>query len=295
MRRRLVGSPNRCAPALALAVVVLAAAGCATRGNTELLEAELRRQEDQLYAIQAQLSETESQLRTARQETELLRTQLAETNRPAPLPEETGRLARVSGVKINKLFSGGLDRDGRPGDEQVAILLTPHEDDGTGVKLPGHVELELIDLARPDGSRTVGEWRFDGSQTREHWHSGLAEGFLFRVPVAETPPNGELMVQARMVTPDGREFTTTQAVRVQPSMAGQPAPDHPPTRLVTPPEPDSERPRTASRTGIEPSSGVVIAPAPVAPSADEGTWQPRRVRLSKPTWTLESPDTGDTK
>ena len=114
---------------------VLFLSGCAARGQMESLEAEIRQSQDSLYRAEAKSSELQSQLAQARQETELLRSQVTSTGNGTSLPEQTGNLVRLSGVKINTLLSGGKDRDGQPGDDILVTLITPIDEQGDLVKI----------------------------------------------------------------------------------------------------------------------------------------------------------------
>ncbi len=130
-RRWLVPSPWM----VGLWAVVGLWGGCASRRQFEVLEAELRRHEDAMRAAATKTVQLERELVQARQETELLRSRLAATDSGAPLPEQTGHLVRLSGVKINTLLSGGKDRDGQPGDDVLVALISPHDQQGDLVKI----------------------------------------------------------------------------------------------------------------------------------------------------------------
>ncbi len=109
---------------------VLLWGGCSSRGQMELLEAEIRQHQDALRQAEAKASDLENQLSVARNETELLRTEMARSSSGAPLPEQTGAIARLAGVKINTLLSGGKDRDGQPGDDVLvrwSLRMTSRE------------------------------------------------------------------------------------------------------------------------------------------------------------------------
>ncbi|HEV7998923.1 MAG TPA: hypothetical protein VGP63_03515, partial [Planctomycetaceae bacterium] len=54
------------------------AAGCASRGQLDVLESRLRQQDDTITQLQNQVSTTQSQLQAARRESDELRTQVAD-------------------------------------------------------------------------------------------------------------------------------------------------------------------------------------------------------------------------
>ncbi len=204
--------------------VVLLWSGCASRGQLELLEAEVRQHKDSLYRAEAKTTSLESQLAQARRESELIRSQVASNGGQAPLPEQTGNLVRLAGVKINTLLSGGKDRDGQPGDDLLVTLISPHDEQGDLVKIAGEVEIEAYDMTRPGDDKRVGHWTFTPEQAAKAWHSGfVGAGLQFELPWQQTPANKELLVHARLKTTDGRQFDTNSPLRVVPPASAAPA------------------------------------------------------------------------
>ena len=61
---------------------------------------------------------SQSQLQAARRESADLRTQLADGTRTARV-EQVSALGQVEAIELNRFLTGGLDRDGVPGDETV--------------------------------------------------------------------------------------------------------------------------------------------------------------------------------
>jgi hypothetical protein len=210
-------------------LAILCAAGCATRGNVDLLESQLRRQEDSIYALERQLESAESELASARHETVALQQQMASEGRLAQLPEDSRALHRATGMRFEKLLTGGLDRDGKPGHDLLAVALAPHDGQDEVVELQGAIQIEVLDLNRPEGDRRLGLWSFDLEQTPAHWRNGfLGSGYVFRLPWQRVPASRELLLHARMKTVDGREFSASHTVQIEPPgtaapVAGDPA------------------------------------------------------------------------
>ncbi len=247
---------------------LLVLCGCASRGNVELLESELRQQEDRYYALTHELRAVRSELEIARQETELLRTRQVNHSGTALLPEQTRSLVRMSELSINKLFTGGLDRDGQPGDEAFAVLLNPLDSDGEVIKLPGQVDIVLLDLEQNQDGLPIGRWSFTAEQTREKWHAGLSQGFLFRLPWQQTPAGSELILHARFETADGRQFKASHPLEITPPNRST----EPKTQVALPPAPPIELPEQAAvvpevkpvpeRTAFEPAFDLAPTPIP---------------------------------
>ncbi len=203
---------------------VLLWTGCASRGQLELLEAEVRQHKDSLYRAETKTNELESQLALARREAELIRSQVAASGGQVPLPEQSGNLVRLAGVKINTLLSGGKDRDGQPGDDLLVALISPHDEQGDLVKIAGEIEIEAYDMTRPGDDKRVGRWTFNPEQAAKAWHSGfVGAGLQFELPWQEVPANKELLVHARLKTTDGRQFDTNSPLKIVPRTNAAPA------------------------------------------------------------------------
>jgi outer membrane murein-binding lipoprotein Lpp len=232
-----------------LGTLVLAA-GCASTGQLEILESRLRRQEDAANQLQTQLSESQNQLQAARREATDLRTQLADGKRTARV-EQVSALGQVEAISLNKYLTGGLDRDGVPGDEMFSAVVVPADADGNLVKAPGSVVLTVLDLSKPEAQQRVGHWEFGPKDSESLWHSGfLGSGYIVRVPWQTLPQSPTLLVHARLKTIDGRQFDTSQSIRITPPSATAQAATQP----AAPP----------SQTMPEPSAAPQPPPAPPA-------------------------------
>ena len=217
--------PPAAAGPTAAAALLCAAAGCAGSGNAAAVRGDLLRTQDDLARTEAELRTVRADLAAAVRTADRLRDDLAAGGAVvAELPERARALGRVESVTVSKLLTGGLDRDGEPGDELLAVNLAPADADGAAVKAPGSVTLELLDLSADGPGRTVGSWAFDAAQAADRWRDTLVgAGYRFRLPLDPGAGGGEnLQLHARFETPDGRRFDATHPVRVRRS-AGPPA------------------------------------------------------------------------
>jgi hypothetical protein len=189
--------------------------GCANRRNSDLLESRLRMQEDSLREMESKVASARSELAAARMESDQLRNALASQGKKPLLSEQAQTLYSATEIQIDKLRSGGLDNDGRPGDDMVTAAILPRDRDGELVKLAGTIELELFDLAKPNDRQRVGKWTFDANQSSEHWHRGfLGSGYFFKLPWQQAPENSQLVLRATLTAPDGRRFDASETIRV---------------------------------------------------------------------------------
>ncbi|MBX3442107.1 MAG: hypothetical protein KF774_06850 [Planctomyces sp.] len=232
-------------------VCLLAASGCALPGclarrNIELLEANLRQQQDLTRDVERQLMLAQRDLDAARRETDQLRNRLAQTGLEAAA-EHTEPLARVTGILFHTMMTGGRDTDGLPGDDVLTAVLAPHDADGDLVKLAGSLEIELLDLARSGESQRIGAWKYSAKEARELWHSGfIASGYQLNLPLEQAPTNGAVLLHGRLTTSDGRQFDTSLPVNLQTGTA--PAGLAPP-RSARPLETSRRAPRSDSPGG----------------------------------------------
>jgi hypothetical protein len=203
------------------ALYALWLAGCASRGNIDILESELRHEERLREELADQLGRSREELKVARSDADSLRTQLAERRQVALSPDQAEVFYRAEAIKFNMLLTSGQERDGLPGDDALSVLVTPVDSHGDLVKLAGEVELDLFDMTLPSDRQRLGHWTFPMDEVREHWHKGfLSAGYLFQVDWKAVPVSPELTLHARMTVADGRQFDATTQVKVTPPGSG---------------------------------------------------------------------------
>ena len=193
------------------AAALLCASGCALGGATERLEARLRVQEDKLLQASARLEAAEREAADARRTIAAMQ---AESKLPPPTGETPTQLAFAS------LLTGGVDEDGRPGDEAVRAVIQPLTDEGSPVRAAGTLEVELLDVAAAPEHRVRGRWSFEGEALREQWDAGLfASGYTLELAPDEGPLPDDALLIARFRTPDGRQVEATRSVTLRPDAA----------------------------------------------------------------------------
>lgn len=197
-----------------VALPVLVLAGCSLRGDVEMLESELRRQEQVQDQLTAELRTTRDDLKIAQSDSDGLRARLSQRGKVSLASEQAEVLYRADGIKFNMLLTSGANRDSRPGDDGVSVLILPVDAQGDLVKLVGAIEIELLELARDD-EKQIGRWQFTVDEVREHWHRGfLSAGYLFQLDWQSIPKTSELTLHAKLTAPDGRKFDATTQLKV---------------------------------------------------------------------------------
>lgn len=248
--------------AMGLSLAAFASGGCVSRGNVEALEARLRQTQDDLRRSEKQLTRAQTDLDLARKETDLLQKQVAQTEqlKGSLIPEQTQALARIAGLSINKLMSGGKDRDGDRLDDAMQVIVSPLDGDGDLVKIAGQMEIEAYDMARTGDDKRIGRWVFDSSEARKNWHSGfLSSGYQFQLPWQQPPSGKNVLVHARLTTSDGRQFDTDQTLVVNVDPSGLP-PGRSNLQLGAPAEPLRLQPPPQMQQVVEQTKAEVAQP-----------------------------------
>lgn len=198
-----------------LPVAVIAASGCASRGNVDLLEARLRDQEDQLRSLHTQVERTNSELTAARRLNETLKQKIVQPAGHETTLELSELHFQVSGLKINSLLTGGFSRDGQPGDDQITLVFAPIDRRDQPIQVPGHVECELLDLARTSEQQRLGLWKFDAVKTRAAWQKTLGSfGYRLELPWQTPPSSSDLELRVRFHSEHGERFETSAPIQI---------------------------------------------------------------------------------
>jgi hypothetical protein len=252
------------------------AVGCASRGQMDILESRLRQQEDSIVQLQGQLSTSESQLQASRREAADLRTQLADGTRTARV-EQLSALGQVEAIELNRYLTGGLDRDGKSGDELLSAMIVPKDAQGNLVKAPGSVSVTVFDLSKPEAQQRIGRWDFSPKESESLWMSSfLWSGYVVRVPWQKRPQSTNLLVLARLKTIDGRQFDTSQTIKIVPPPLGAATPSQSVAAAGAIERPDETSaavvPASADSTSVLPATGAADQPVAKKATAAETAW-----------------------
>ena len=210
---------------LLIAAVTLSGCHRGARRSVELLESRIRNQEETIASLRRNVSTLEAEQAAVQLEADALRASAEKQNKPVMLAEHAETQFRVSTVSINTYLSGGLDRDGKHGDELLTVLVVPQDEAGDTLRATGKLEIDVVDFAAPTGEQRIGHWDFDRNKTRELWHFGLiGRGIQITVPWQRPPISETVTVHARLTMPDGRQFNATEELRVMPPDSSKPTP-----------------------------------------------------------------------
>jgi len=221
--------------------------------------------QDQPDLLEAELRTRERELQEARAELEYLRQFNGGTIPGGYCPPVPGAavpvvphgVRAVGGIPLRDVQlgsgTGGMDQDGRPGDEMLTVVVVPKDDDGTAVKVPGTVHIAAFEVSREGLKSPIGRWRITPAQLKKTWKSSLiSSGYFIPLQWDKPPTTDRARVTIRFETPDGKAFEADKDINVKPLPSVTPRPGMP---LMPPAFPGDELP----------PPGIIIPPSAVLP------------------------------
>jgi hypothetical protein len=191
--------------------------GCGgTRGQVELLESQLRRQEDYIAQMQKKMKSTEQDLRNSREELASYQTMNSQvTTASGILPEQSSALFSTQNIKIDPLHTGIIMLESNQS-QLMTIVITPFDDGNEIVRVPGEIKIDVCDLSTSP-RKILGHWEFDLNETAESWQRNfLTAGFQFQFPV-QFAASENIQIAARLTTPDKRCFEASHKMSFSPN------------------------------------------------------------------------------
>ncbi|HEX5271750.1 MAG TPA: hypothetical protein VFW33_14730, partial [Gemmataceae bacterium] len=201
--------------------LILCLAGC--RNNCDLVEAELRTREMQLADLRAERDNLVAHNHALQGEISALR-----GGSPVKVSPDAAPMTYAVRTFVLGRQTGGLDEDGKPGDEALQVLAEPRDADGHPVKAPGTLSVRAAEVTAEGLKKPLCSWEVSADDLRRSWKNGLfSTGYSLVLPWKEWPTTEKLRVVARLTLPDGREFEDEKdvTVRVVPAAHRKAAPD----------------------------------------------------------------------
>lgn len=234
----------RCRDALLLLCLPLCFLSVGCRNNKSgQLESELRTR-DQLYreALEDQRRMEINNL-ALRQELDALR-QAVKTNPEQPAPSTFG----VKRIVLGRA-TGGVDQDGKPGDEALQVVVETRDSTDHAFKVPGTLQIYALEIT-PEGIKApLCMWEIPPDKVQASWKDGLlSAGYTMTLPWKTLPMYENVRIVVRFVTLDQRAYEADKDIKVRvlagvvprrqeliPPPAGGPAPalEFPPVLVPT--------------------------------------------------------------
>jgi hypothetical protein len=155
-------------------------------------------------------------------EPQLLSLLAPEINQSIPSSVSSGpeRLAleptdpRITQVYLDPLLTGGSDFDRQPGDDGLAIVLQPRNQENQFVPLAGPISVVLIDPTQDQASARVARWDLEARDIEQAIQASNTDpGIRLRLPWPnEAPPTNRLQLFVRYETVDGRKLEASREI-----------------------------------------------------------------------------------
>ncbi len=136
----------------------------------------------------------------------------------------SGNSRQVASIVLNHALTGGINSDGRSGDQGLLVVVEPRDRAGRSIDAPAEMSIVALDpaLRDEDGMATcVARWDFSAAETAAMFRrTGAArEIHLTTAWPGEPPVHSKLRLFVRYVTADGRKLEANQAIEV--ALAGE--------------------------------------------------------------------------
>jgi len=174
-----------------------------------------------------------------------------------PAAPQAGRVERVL---LNPALTGGLNADGKPGDEGLAVFIEPQDGQGRSITRPGAVSVVVLDRQAHGEAARVARWDFSGEQVAQRLRrTSVGSGIYLELPwPAQPPAHSELQVFVRYATDDHRHFEAEMPIAVE--LPGQP-------KQWTAVPPGTRKLPAPLAPTASPAAPPVLAAEPVKPAA----------------------------
>lgn len=123
---------------------------------------------------------------------------------------------RVDRITLNRVLTGGYERDARFGDAGLSVLVEPRDAQGRIVASSGPISVVVLDRGLSGDAARVARWDFTTEQTASLFHNTPhGEGFYLEMPWPGLPPaHSHLHVFVRYATKDGRNLEASREIDI---------------------------------------------------------------------------------
>ena len=137
-------------------------------------------------------------------------------------PKRLDKLFYVTSIKLGR-YTGGVDLDGKEGDDGIRVYLIPQDADGHTLKAAGNVRVQLFDLAAEEKDRMIATYTFTVETIGKNWAGGfLTKHYKFDCPWKTPPARAEITVRASFTDYlTGKDFTAQKLCKVDLPPAGK--------------------------------------------------------------------------
>ncbi|MBX9787617.1 MAG: hypothetical protein K2Y37_01755 [Pirellulales bacterium] len=198
---------------------------------------------------------------------------------PRALPGSAPGDPTITAVTLNQAETHGLDADGQPGHEAIAVLIEPRNTAGEIVPAPAEISIVVLDPALLGQAARIARWDFSPDEAQDHVHpDGAAIGLHFDLAWPDrAPSNKNLMLFVRYTLANREQFVVDQPIEIDPPavQAYQPSPSDWNASQRTAGVPTPADPHMAARPGAMPPRGAYPQRGPMARLTQRGGYAPQ--------------------
>lgn len=192
--------------------------------------------------------------------------------------EHGGPGASVSGgpvdrILLNPSMTGGLNADGKPGDEGLTVFIEPQDSQGRAVLRPAPVSVVVLDRQASGQAARVARWDFTAEQVGQRIRrTSVGSGIHLEMPWPSQPPaHKELQIFVRYEVDASHQLEAAMPVALE--LPGAP-------REWTAAQPGTKKIVTAAPPAATPAQTPAPARAPAAEPAARPIASPARMEAA---------------
>lgn len=135
----------------------------------------------------------------------------------APPTEMAASNGNPTQIVINSRLTGGLDRDGRNGDEGILVVVDPRDAQGHTTTAAGAVSVVVLDPSAQGEAARVARWDFEANEVPGHFqNTAFGKGLQFQLPwPGEPPKNRDLLLFVRFTRADGKKLNADAKITIR--------------------------------------------------------------------------------
>jgi hypothetical protein len=136
-------------------------------------------------------------------------------------PERLNPDLTIDRIVLNEAMSGGLNLDGKPGDELLGVAIEQRDAKDARMIAPGDVSIVVVDPALDGKASKIARWDFDSEEVARHVRRNREGAALqFELPWPKLPAHSDLRLFVRFTTYDGRKLEANLPIEVELTESG---------------------------------------------------------------------------
>jgi hypothetical protein len=179
----------------------------------------------------------------------------------------------VDRILLNPSLTCGLNADGKPGDEGLAVLIEPQDSRGRLVTRPAPVSVVVLDRQASGQAARVARWDFTAEQVAQRIRrTSAGSGIYFELPWPnQAPAHGDVQLFVRYAADESRQLEAAMPLAIE--LPGQP-------KQWTAAAPGSTK-RTVAAAPLKPAPAAASEPARLEESPPRGAARPERLEAAE--------------